>query len=79
MIKAGPTPWKFKIYVTAKHMRCLVKNVAMFGLGISVFAGMSDDTLPDAEKDKQPKGKKEDVVEKGDEVPQFIEKKIKSA
>ena len=27
----------------------------------------------------QPKGKKDDVVEKGDEVPQFIEKKIKSA
>ena len=27
----------------------------------------------------QPKGKKEDVVEKDDEVPQFIEKKIKSA
>ena len=27
----------------------------------------------------QPKGKKEDVVEKEDEVPQFIEKKIKSA
>jgi len=27
----------------------------------------------------QPKGKKEDVIEKGDEVPQFIEKKIKSA
>ena len=27
----------------------------------------------------QPKGKKEDVIEKEDEVPQFIEKKIKSA
>ena len=27
----------------------------------------------------QPKGKKEDLVEKEDEVPQFIEKKIKSA
>ena len=27
----------------------------------------------------QPKGKKDDVVEKDDEVPQFIEKKIKSA
>ena len=27
----------------------------------------------------QPKGKKENVVEKEDEVPQFIEKKIKSA
>jgi len=45
--------------VSDNAMRCLVKNVAMFGLGISVFAGMSDDTLPDAEKDKQPEGKKE--------------------
>ena len=27
----------------------------------------------------QPKGKKEDVIEKGDEVPEFIEKKVKSA
>ena len=27
----------------------------------------------------QPKGKKEDVIEKDDDVPQFIEKKIKSA
>ena len=27
----------------------------------------------------QPKGKKEDVVDKEDDVPQFIEKKITSA
>ena len=27
----------------------------------------------------QPKGQKEDVLEKGDEVPEFIEKKVKSA
>ena len=27
----------------------------------------------------QPKGKKEDIVDKDDEVPKFIEKKIKSA
>ena len=27
----------------------------------------------------QPKGKKEEVVDKGDEVPRFIEKKVKSA
>ena len=27
----------------------------------------------------QPKGKKDDIIEKEDEVPQFIEKKIKSA
>ena len=27
----------------------------------------------------QPKGKKDEVVEKEDEVPKFIEKKVKSA
>ena len=27
----------------------------------------------------QPKGKKEDVIDKEDEMPKFIEKKIKSA
>ena len=27
----------------------------------------------------QPRGKKEDVIEKDDEVPKFIEKKVKSA
>tara|TARA_R110000744_G_scaffold257001_1_gene372443 strand:- start:682 stop:1029 length:348 start_codon:yes stop_codon:yes gene_type:complete len=32
--------------------------MAMFGLGISVFTCMADDTLPDEAKDKQPKGKK---------------------
>tara|TARA_R100001377_G_scaffold70417_2_gene45860 strand:+ start:186 stop:914 length:729 start_codon:yes stop_codon:yes gene_type:complete len=44
--------------VSDNSMRCLVKNMAMFGLGISVFTGMADDTLPDEAKDKQPKGKK---------------------
>jgi hypothetical protein len=38
-------------------MRCLVKNLCMFGLGMSVFAVWSDH-LPDAEKDKQPEKKK---------------------
>jgi len=44
--------------VSDNSMRCLVKNVAMFGLGISVFTGMKDETLPDEAKDEQPKGKK---------------------
>ena len=44
--------------VSDNSMRCLVKNVAMFGLGISVFTGMADETLPDETKDKQPEGKK---------------------
>ena len=59
--------------VSDNAMRCLVKCVAMFGLGISVFTGMADETLPDETKDEQPKGKqapskkaepvKEEVVE----------------
>ena len=44
--------------VSDNAMRCLVKCVAMFGLGISVFTGMADETLPDESIDKQPKGKK---------------------
>jgi len=44
--------------VSDNAMRCLVKCVAMFGLGISVFTGMADETLPDEAKDKQPKDKK---------------------
>ena len=44
--------------VSDNAMRCLVKCVAMFGLGISVFTGMADETLPDETKDEQPKGKK---------------------
>jgi len=44
--------------VSDNSMRCLVKCVAMFGLGISVFTGMADETLPDETKDEQPKGKK---------------------
>tara|TARA_R100000544_G_scaffold24474_1_gene12344 strand:+ start:905 stop:1624 length:720 start_codon:yes stop_codon:yes gene_type:complete len=47
--------------VSDNSMRCLVKNVAMFGLGISVFTGMADETLPDEAKDKQPEGKKTPV------------------
>ena len=44
--------------VSDNAMRCLVKCVAMFGLGISVFTGMAEETLPDESIDKQPKGKK---------------------
>ena len=44
--------------VNDNAMRCLVKNAFMFGLGIKVFANMPDDTLPDKDKDEQPKGKK---------------------
>jgi len=44
--------------VSDNAMRCLVKCVAMFGLGISVFTGMAEETLPDESIDEQPKGKK---------------------
>ena len=43
--------------VNDNRMRCLVKNLAMFGLGMSVFA-VWDDHLPSEEKDEQPKDKK---------------------
>jgi len=44
------------------RMRCLVKNLAMFGLGMSVFAQW-DNHLPSEEKDKKP-----DVKDKHDEA-----------
>ena len=37
--------------VSDNRMRCLVKNMAMFGLGIGLYMGLSDD-LPDEDKDK---------------------------
>jgi hypothetical protein len=43
-------------------MRCLVKNLAMFGLGMSVFAQW-DNHLPSKEKDKKP-----EVKDKHDEA-----------
>jgi len=43
--------------VNDNRMRCLVKNLAMFGLGMCVFA-VWDDHLPDEKKDEQPKEKK---------------------
>jgi hypothetical protein len=43
--------------VSDNRMRCLVKNLAMFGLGMSVFASWADH-LPDPKKDKPPKNKK---------------------
>ena len=44
------------------RMRCLVKNLAMFGLGISVFAQW-DNHLPSKEKDEKP-----EVKDKHDEA-----------
>jgi hypothetical protein len=43
--------------VNDNRQRCLVKNMAMIGLGMSVFSQW-DDHLPSEEKDVQPKGKK---------------------
>ena len=43
--------------VNDNRMRCLVKNLAMFGLGMKVFTQF-EDHLPDPEKDKKPVAKK---------------------
>lgn len=40
-------------------MRCLVKNIAMFGLGLYIFAG--EDLPEDAEHDKQEKAEKKET------------------
>jgi hypothetical protein len=53
--------------VNDNRMRCLVKNLAMFGLGMSVFA-VWEDHLPDEEKDKQPVAKKQPKKEEPKEV-----------
>ncbi len=45
--------------ISDARMRCLVKNIALFGLGISLYRGLSDD-LPD--ESKQEKTKKKAVV-----------------
>ena len=37
--------------INDNKQRCFVKAIAMYGLGIDLYRGMSDD-LPDAEKDK---------------------------
>lgn len=39
-------------------MRCLVKNLAMFGLGLYIYAG---EDLPDGEKEEAPKSYKEQL------------------
>ena len=68
--------------VSDNAMRCLVKCVAMFGLGISVFTGMADETLPDETKDEQPKGKKApskkaEPVKEEEEVEVEMEEEVK--
>jgi len=54
--------------VNDNRMRCLVKNLAMFGLGMSVFA-VWDDHLPSEEKDAQPKSKKDAKVKEKESTP----------
>ena len=46
--------------VNDNRMRCLVKNLAMFGLGMCVFTQF-EDHLPDEEKDEQPEPKEDDT------------------
>ena len=59
--------------VNDNRMRCLVKNLAMFGLGMSVFA-VWDDHLPSEDKDEQPKEKKAPTKKKAkEEKPEPVE------
>ncbi len=51
--------------VNDNRMRCLVKNLAMFGLGMNVFA-VWDDHLPSEDKDEQPKDKKAPAKKKAE-------------
>ena len=55
--------------VNDNRMRCLVKNLAMFGLGMSVFA-VWDDHLPGEEKDIQPKLEKPKAQPKAEPKPE---------
>ena len=46
--------------INDNKQRCFVKSIAMFGLGIDLYRGMSDD-LPDEEKDKASADKPKEV------------------
>ena len=48
--------------VNDNRMRCLVKNLAMFGLGMKVFTQF-EDHLPDPDNDKKPVAKKKRVMD----------------
>tara|TARA_R110000850_G_scaffold78224_1_gene169319 strand:- start:50 stop:550 length:501 start_codon:yes stop_codon:yes gene_type:complete len=68
--------------VSDNRMRCLVKNIAMFGLGMGVYATLEPDDLevdpeeglPDKKNDVQPKGKKTPTEKKAkEEKPEPVE------
>ena len=63
-------------------MRCLTKNLAMFGLGLYIYAGEdlpeADEEKPESEPKKEPKKKAPPViVEPPKEEPSLIQKKAK--
>lgn len=67
------TPWEYETKTGKKTvqpatmfdinktiMRCLVKNLAMFGLGLYIYAG---EDLPEAEKEEQKKTSEKETIE----------------
>jgi len=68
--------------VSDNRMRCLVKNIAMFGLGMGVYATLEpedlevdpEEGLPDEKNDVQPKDKKTPTKKKSkEEKPETVE------
>jgi hypothetical protein len=68
--------------VSDNRMRCLVKNIAMFGLGMGVYATLEpedlevdpEEGLPDEKNDVQPKDKKAPTKKKAkEETPEPVE------
>lgn len=64
--KSNPVVNPTSTQVNTNRMRCLVKNIAMFGLGMSIYASLepedlevdTDESEPDPKHDEQPKDKK---------------------
>ena len=62
--------------INDNKQRCFVKAIAMFGLGIDLYRGMSDD-LPDEEKDKASEDKPKPKKTTGDVTAEVIELEVK--
>jgi hypothetical protein len=62
--------------INDNKQRCFVKAIAMFGLGIDLYRGMSDD-LPDEEKDKASEDKPKPKKTTEDVTAEVIELEVK--
>lgn len=56
-------------------MRCLTKNIAMFGLGLYIYAG--EDLPEESEEAKEEKKKKAEIEKKSDDISKMKISKIK--